>query len=524
MREFNFVIRESLKNGLIRDFREPRNVDYCEELLNLKPTEFGAVSPEAVVDPTASTVAWPFPQLFRGKRVTLLCGSTVIYSVNESTWTLTPLVTYSINAPATPKSIVAGGPWHFADFYDSWILTNGSCQVFKAAFSTKTFVQDSVTIRTACNWWDGRLVYGGFAAGDSWMSRWQALFDAQDANVPTELKNILDYTKGVDKNWIYVGAVGGGDLLIFFDSYYNRYGNHAAGYDDTSPAPLPGESFDYSSTNPFIFHVLAQNTHAFRPMPYQGEVYCCLPMGKSLLVYGEDGIAAFSSAGEYVAQPDIAGLGSGVGLASRSAVGGNESGHMFVDQGGDLWFISPDLQATRLGYRHIFSEMLRGEIIVSFDPVEKDYWITDGAKCYIHSRTGLGGPIETMPTGLSRDKAGRLIGARVPSNTSFFRLLTHDLDIGESGTKHVSELQVDVEGAEQVRGRVSFLSDGIFRTTPWANMNPNGVIFPRSSFAVGRIGVLGNATGDVRLSTVEVRYQNEDRRFRRGTKGQPEAS
>jgi len=56
--------------------------------------------------------------------------------------------------------------------------------------------------------------------------------------------------------------------------------------------------------------------------------------------------------------------------------------------------------------------------------------------------------------------------------------------------------------------------------TPETILNHEGVAYMPLSFLEGYISIQGNGT-EVDLTTVEIRYQGEGKRHRRGTSGQP---
>lgn len=519
MREYNFNIETALRNGLRPDARQPLNSEHMTYMKNVKPSEMGAVSPESVtypIDTPALSVSWPFPQLFRGRSVTLLAYGTSVYLVDESDWSTTLLATYDWANWSSTKSITAGGPWHFMDFHTTWMLFNGNCQVFKVGYSSKTFVQDAVTITTGTNWNDGRAVYAGFDTSDFRSSGWASFLEEYSGNAPEEIQAALSFTAGADKNWVWWSTIGGGDLLWLFDHNLMVYGSL---YDQATTG--------YGPDNPYVFALWARNECGVMPMPHQGRVIQVRQLGDSLVVYGEDGVNALYSDGSgAVGQRPILGLGRGVGIACRSAAGGGYDRHVFVDKAGELWTITPDLKAERLGYGEFFAPMLTNDIVVSFDPLESDYWISDENECYVLSRTGLGGPMSVRPTNLERDSDGYLSGAALglDASSTEVHMCSGAFDLSERGTKHVAEIASAYSGltSGQVRVGYKYQHGGSLAYAPWSKCNLQGVAFPGVSFMEGNISLKGTVDGGAIVNRIEVRYNPEDLSYRRGTKGIPE--
>lgn len=528
MREYAFVIEEALRQGLRPDDRVARNMPFLEGMTGLIPSPYGAVSPEVVGYPITSpalTMAWPFPQVFRGRDTTLLCYGTSIYTVDESDWSTSALAVFDWSdfeddGTLTADSITTGGPWQFMDFYNAWMLFNGSCVVIKLPrLSSSVFVDDTVTVNAGIAYQEGRAFMGGFDKSDQWSSAWQTFFQGYDDNVPDQVSGILDLTQGAGQNWVWWSSIGGGDLLFFLSQKYLVYGSLDA-----------TDSTGWGVDNPFIHELWKRNEMGFRPMPWRGQVQAFKQLGNAMIVYGEDGITPlnpYSSPVPTFGLGTIAGLPEGIGIAGRAAVGGSEQQHVFIDHAGGLWRVTANMQAQYLNYAHIFSDMLDGTIIVSYDPREEHFWITDGTDCYVLTSSGLGGPVDQKPSGLFVGSDGDLYGARSDSEADAIALTTGEFDISERGRKSIKAVQCALSGLTDRKittyGRVS--DHGSYIAAPSRPINNQGVAFPVHSFVDGKLKIEGDVTADdAQVSRIEVRYQSDDRRYRRGTKGIPEGN
>ncbi len=89
----NIRFDEMFRAGIRRDERVPRNSQVLTDSRNMKPTQFGLRAYEPPVQPISTaelatsglTVGFPFPQLLRMKKQTLLAesGNTGIFAVTE---------------------------------------------------------------------------------------------------------------------------------------------------------------------------------------------------------------------------------------------------------------------------------------------------------------------------------------------------------------------------------------------------------------------------------------------------------
>ncbi len=500
-------LREQLINGLRPEQFAGLNAKYMKSCSGTRITPFGLLPFESInFAPDAGdfgglgiTVSHPFPQLFKGKGVTLLADETQIYLVNETDWTAAAITTYDIYDPATPKAISSGGAWQFIDFHTTWFLFNGSCQVFptKWVHDTKVFVQDDVTMNTGCDF-RGRMLAGGFDSYDIWSkglyqlnvecvtngsfpsdaSSWvlaagwawhgSGKIEHTTGNTGSATQNVTDqaipirdgieytlsfvvsnrsagsvhfhigggtassdtvsdgtYTQTItagssntdiiinvttdfdgmiddislkatympkaieygfaqsapDTNWIWWSQIGGGDLMQFFLPETVTIGiDEAAGISGVG---------GYDESNPLHLAHARRVSAGFMPMDWQGTVQNTQPMEDIVIVYGTDGVSAVRAYQEPVPTFGLTENLLRVGIASRSAVGGDRQRQVFLDTRGVLWMIGGDLSLQRLGYREYFSQMLGNEVTISYEPGERVFYISDTNVSFALNENGL---------------------------------------------------------------------------------------------------------------------------------------
>lgn len=341
------------------------------------------------------TKAWPFPQLFVGKKVSLLCFETSIYTVTEASgaWTAAAITVKNAadltsGAPATLTISSGGGAWQFVDFWDFWMLFNEKVVIFKAAFSSSTWGTEAVTMRTGCNWYDGRVVIGGFNAANIFaLSNWPSVLTNYDNDVPTEISTLISaVTQGADKNWLWHSSVGGDDVLHFFN-----VGFFTSGSIQGTP------NFGYSSTYPQFFDYMARGDSGFFPMPWAGPIACVKGLGEGFVVYGREDTTTYKRGGvtgcypvdTRVGRRDIQDLSSGVSIASRGAVGGNEKKHLMIDESGFAWLIGSDFKAIPLDYEEFFENLVVDDIVISHDEHRDEFYIADGVEGWLLNGHGL---------------------------------------------------------------------------------------------------------------------------------------
>lgn len=493
MRENNITIRDALTNGLAPDERNPRNAPFLESCLNMVPSEWGCATPPPIT-PVADVVQWPFPQVFRGRDQTLLFGQDTLQAHDGTAFQPVNLVNFYY--PQQSDEIVAGGPWHFMDFWGTWMAFNGECEIVNAAHLPSPRLQHMVKIRSGCNLKNGRAIFGGFKPGslDSWHNTLRQYKRAGEDCV----QMLVSGAEQVDENWVWWSSIGGGDLTSLFEAPF-------AGIDAYFELWLRGES-------------------GFAPMPWRGPVHVVKALADVAVVYGEDGVSALSPHGGAMGVRPIVGLGKDIGVAGRGCVAGDDRAHVFLSSDRELWLISPDLQSQRLGYRRIFQDYDVSKTVINLDTRLRHFWISDGDQCHVLSRAGLGGPMQRMPTSFYRD-AGTLYGVRhAPARLQIpIEIRTNTFDMLERADKHVSTVQISSRGASMVRAKVH--GDG--HATEWTPAGPETVAYPRLSATDLQLSVRGlvpaASEGDG-YERIEVRFNAEDLRHRRGTKGVVESN
>ena len=538
MREFTDKIDAVFKTGLRRYHKTQHGAYQFYDLYNLKPTKFGLVPYEPVVCPIPPAILnafgldaqpYPFPQMFIGNSYIFICAADKVYVVDPDDWsTLMPLATYDAESPLVEKDITISGAWEFADFWESWFLTNGRCTVFSCGKDImvggtyKVYIHDGVPIQCACAH-KGRVLYGGFDYTQFWNSTWQTFwnswFDTQDTDIiATKPYPSGDAMMPVGENWIWWSSIGGGDaLFLFFPSTVAE-----DGYITSS----------YGATKPFLFDLMKKNESGFAPMPFQGQVLAMRPLGDFIVVYGEGGVAAIKPVASPTPTYSIKRLNCG-GLASRGAVNGDDSGHVFLDNSGMFNRITPDLQVSPLGFRECGFDMLGAEVQISHSPNRQtlepggEFYITDGTHSYYLSGSELS---ETAQVVMSADYfGGATVGFASDMGTPASKIARFGLDrfdLGLSGIKTIEWVRfyvdervwaddgIDLQVA--IDHRYTMSHDDSWKTTGWKKVNKEGVVFFPTSGVEFRIKATISDYQKLDIINGEIGFKHDDKRYTRG--------
>jgi len=498
---------EALRNGIAPTEDIPRNAPFLRAATNFRCGSNGlkAVDPveqwptDGLLSGQGIAKSWPFPQLFRGREASYVMTGTGLWEFDEWAAGLTQKTPkdaddggWDSDSPSN-GSIPAGGPWHFIDFGGSVFFLNGSCIVWKTGHDANYWVCTDVTINTGCSHKDGRALFGGFNASDYWSSAWQSFWDNYDGNLPDEVKSYLDLTAGAGSNWVWWSSIGGGDLLWWFSKDLMIYGTRE--YIGSSPAVASG----YNADNPFLFELIKRNQCGARPMPWQGSIRRILPLGQAVVVYGTEGIAILGAYSEPVATMGLL-KSEPVGIAGQGAVAGDDSGHVFLSNAGELWRIEPDFRIHKLDYGHVFSAYPSSTPVVSYDAYNREFSICVGtAPAYILSEYGLTCGHQ-KPTNIQiAPDIGALsgpgnVGVLLPYTGSTLTLQTWEFDGGESGIWALEKVKISGRNlpsdlALQVRYKVDQGSS--WHITSSMSFDSRGEVAPKVSGTSFEIKITG---------------------------------
>lgn len=520
MTEFQIDINDQIKAGLRRDTRD--NTTGLAVCKNMQPTEDGlrpyeppdlAVS-NSELSNNGITVSFPYPQVFIGKQEALLCTQTRIFSIDLSTFTLTELTIYDGNDADSMVTLTGGSSWHFMDFHTTWALFNGTELVFKDGrfgFSGsvgKVLRLTSPVIKTGCDF-KYRPIYGGFTS-NPFDEEWQNFFHVDPAKT-----GIGEQELSLGKNSVFFGSPGGGDMLWLL---YPRL--LTGGYVNDPEV--------WNSLRTYAFDRLKQNTMGWLILNSPGEVLRVLPLFDRLMVYSEDAVHGMPS----MLEPVVT-LGMrrevNVGIESRSAAGGYEGRHLFVDTQGYLWEVVPEQAPTKLGYSEFLSGM--SNIVITYVPseehgVEGDFYISDANSCFVF-RDGRLSEVSRLVTSAGRFSGNALgiyeeTGAGGAEDTAV-EIVSNTLK-GTAGTRTLTS--ISVLGKEDVTPRTlkaaldyTHKMNETFTRTPAVQMNDEGIGYPHADGYAHRLVVTADDYQVLEIDELQFTVQFDDRRNIRGPTG-----
>jgi len=476
MKAFTYTFKEGLLKGLRRFALHPRNEQTLVECHNAMPCEEG-LRPHKVVhsldsdtilgDGTWDVFSWPFPQVrfldqyvigfARSGTDLLLCELT--YDGSDI-WTSTSV--YNLGSASNIDQIEVAdlGPFYMMSVSGKPVDT----VIIESYIRNPTAVGDKITKLpndyipkhlAMCNY-NGQFLIGGIIPGVA------ASFGDLDLHTVA---------------WSQIGRI---EFRI--DNSVTR----TAGY-----------------TN----------------MPWKGQdvgiVYKLAKLGKSVMVYGDGGRLALIP----YSQP-VSGYGQQLlsrgGVRSGNHVDGDDLIHGFIDINYDWWTIDGSLKATKWGYREFMKDLVEnGATRVSFEPIERRFYISNGVKGFVFTEQGLYSTHQLVSS--IGNHLGILSGFFEDSEDTEYRIVSDTLDFGLRGLKTVETMEIGIDAPDHVFGAVDYRYDktGTFTRSPWNRTNKQGGVGIIKTAPEFRLGVKADDYEDVNLDYMDLSVKISDKRMLR---------
>ncbi len=630
MKEFSVDLSEALTKGKRPDYRQGFGTGFMDNLFNCKPSPFGLLAHTPIKEALSlSDVQFPFPQLFRGKAVTLLAYETTVYTIDESDWSTTQLTLYNYIDRTTVGTVPKGGGiWHFVDFGTSWLLIKDGCTVFKLGDVTNTLVQTDVTVKAGCQF-RGRSILGGFSSSDFWSGN-NFDWDFYLSKYQTQLPSSFSLSTSIDKNYVMWSTIGGGAgdlywLLYPEKSIFGEYGGTPSTQDisiigvaliptDGDKIVIGTETFTFKTTptsdhhveigativanavnfgavldaesrkvyarriftsfvyvrnrkggdrdditvtiteanagtfvggaditggsgdtvhdieNPLFIEHFERNEMGFMPMPFQGSIQAILPMKEGVIVYGEDGVAVLT---HNLIDNELSTFGfeklSKIGIPTRgcAVLNDNEDNpeQVYLGNDGKLRVVDANFKIQTLGYKEYFYSKvfpegtITGDIVMSYNEEEDEFYVADGTGTEILTRSGLGHTSKKIISCFNLE--GHIVGIFVDSQDNQFEAVVDKQDLGFSGQQHIESLELSGEWGEVPQVCVYFRYDmdkeGVWRKSDWVQINNSGSARVNISANFFMPAIRVTRYNNVRIHSFRAKWKAQDRRYVRGT-------
>jgi len=317
---------------------------------------------------------------------------------------------------------------------------------------------------------------------------------------------------------VYTPSVGTSDIPLC-KTACDFKGQAVAGNVQSSWYERGVDSIVWSNIGDINFTPDRKNEAGFREH-WRGEVYKVRQLGDQIVVYGKEGILALTPVTEPAPTFRFNELAD-FGLAGVDAVGGNKDVHLFVDSAGWLWRAKKGGGLENLGYQEFMTLMSPDNIIISYNPNEGDFYISDGIYGFILTPKGLA-QIHQLPNSMAF-VGGVLYGIFGDNGDTEFRLTTDVLDFGFRPRKTLFTTEIGIDTTSQVETAIDWRSNKAdpFVRTPWTPANELGISTQIVSGVDFRLCLKSSSYTDVNVDYIKQRWKMTDLRSIRGVYSPP---
>lgn len=263
------------------------------------------------------------------------------------------------------------------------------------------------------------------------------------------------------------------------------------------------------------------NTSGMMPMGFHGEILTAKKLGDKIMLYGAEGISAIKS-GSVRPYKTMSEFGREdlfpFGIAGKGCVAGDDDLHVFIDNFGYFNAIDKTGKHNRLGYSNYIAN-LTNEIVINFDKLKEEYYISDGSRCYMFS-SGMS-EIFQSPSGIVR-QGSVLYGVTYDDADETAYITTNTFNMFTDSIKTAQTVELMLTGTG-VQGAVDykFQPNDSFTRGMMKNISRHGTFVPMISGVDLRLHVSAGTYVGFSLDSAVIRFKLSDKRTIRGPYAQP---
>jgi len=459
MREFELIIDKALNNGLAPE-PTPFNSQFLYKCIGFRCGKIGLEPYKVLENPLPGTLdmyySWPFPQYITGERYNfLIVRDPIINHVDHVYLVSDDHVTVTHIFDIDELTFGQGTLMEVADFGEYAFMTNGVIMIY----------------------WDTVL------------NDWHEI--TTSTTIPM-MRTVCNFNGQ---------AVGGGVLSVWHDCDESYYCWSKIGQMDFTPDE--------------------KNTAGYKRDLYGGTVYHTRKFNDDVVGYSSKGITKIYPVKNPVPSFGFSGL-SDIGLLNQGAMAAGEDRHVYVGEDyvlrtiSNVGTISYILGVTELGYEEYMRELEGEDIIVSYEPYNKNFYIGNSSKTFLLSQKGLT-EIQQHPSAVWRRNGESHL---LPDTIDDFQpwITTEEFDFGYKGNKTIFSVETDAIPVVGPEAGIDWLYDlttwGTDFFKPINNQGIAAIIISGNAF---RVSLRFDAIYEIfKIGYIKVRYKMTDLRGIRG--------
>lgn len=256
------------------------------------------------------------------------------------------------------------------------------------------------------------------------------------------------------------------------------------------------------------------NEAGYRRCPYGGDVLCAKSLSNMVVGYSTKGIVSIKPVTDPAPTFGMAMISS-IGLLNAGAVAGNDLKHVYLGADKRLYQITPGEGIKLLGYYN-YMNRLEGDVVITYDSLKEDYYISDGATTFLLTAVGLT-QVPQSPSAIWNYNGSTYI---LPDVTPgyYATIVTPQFNMGFNGFKTIFSIFTDLYFVHDPKIAIEYYLNVVdYGTTQMTPVNSQGIASVIASGNSFRINLIFNPLlGLSRVSYIKVRYKATDLRGVRG--------
>ncbi len=456
MREYELIIDEALKNGLSPEGKLPFNNQFLYECLGFRIGKAGLEAHKLLDNPLPLALDIHYNWPYPQ----MLTGELYNIFVVRNLLTNTDYV-YSVSDDMATVTLIATLPF----------ATYGTGTLMEAAdFGEYVFMTNGVVMI----YWNPET------------SAWVRITASTEIPI---MRTICNF-KGQ--------AVGGNVVSSWYDC------------DETF--------YVWSMIGCFKFIPELSNEAGYKRCPFGGVVYHTRRLGDNVIGYSSKGITLITPSCDPAATYGFKEM-EDIGLINKGAMNGNLFRHVYVGEDYILREVTQE-GIKQLGYQWLMEQLTSSDIIVSYEPSNKDFYISDGVRTFLLSPNGLSEVMQHPSAVWRRSNTSYMIP---DADDGLEPLITSwPFDFGYRGQKTNYVIESDVNNFDSAQAAVDYLLNQIWTESTFIHMNEQGI---STNIAVGNAFryklKFDSVEGDFSIGYIKARYKMTDLRGIRGVYAPP---
>jgi hypothetical protein len=264
------------------------------------------------------------------------------------------------------------------------------------------------------------------------------------------------------------------------------------------------------------FTIDQDNEAGYRRCPFGGNIYHVRRLGDAIIGYSSKGITLINPTQSTYGFKEL----DNIGLINQGAMNGDLNQQIYVGEDYILRRISSK-GLEELGYQHLMEQLISNDIIVSYDPSNKDFYISDGVKTFLFSQYGMTRVGQNPSTVWRKNNQTYILPSTLSVEKPF--ICSEVFDMSYRGHKTVFVVESDAFSISEPEAGIDYTNNStIFTNDIYKPINNQGIASNTVSGNNFRFRIrFSSINEDFKISYIKVRYKMTDLRGIRGVYAPP---